>query len=139
MAERFGLADDRDDRDVVELRVVEPVEQVHRPGPARRGADPDVAGELRVADGLECRHLLMPRLDELRLVLGPPPGGEQPVDAVARVAEHLLDVPFTKPRQQYVGNRVAHCIAPLRHIAGLTHIATVSTRNSCILQGNARE
>ena len=43
------LADDRDHRLVVELRVVEAVQEVDRAGPAGREADADLAGELRVA------------------------------------------------------------------------------------------
>ena len=79
-----GLADDRDDRHVVELRVVEAVEQVDRAGPGGGHADADPSGELRVADGLERGHLLVPGLDELgwssarpqaaRMPLMPSPG-----------------------------------------------------------------
>ena len=68
-----GLADDRDHRHVVELGVVQPVEQVDRAGSRGGRADPDPAGELGVADGLERGHLLVPGLDELRLVRRPGP------------------------------------------------------------------
>ena len=78
---------------MVELRVVQAVEQVDRARTGRGHAHAEPAGELRVADRLERAHLLVPRLDELRLVLGAAPGREDAVDAVARVGEHVLDPP----------------------------------------------
>ena len=59
------LADDRDDRLVVELGVVEAVEQVDRAGPGGRHADADLAGELGVRARHERGHLLVADLDEL--------------------------------------------------------------------------
>src|SRR5205814_1716812 len=59
------LADDRHDRLVVELGVVEAVQQMDRSGPGRGDADADLAGELRVATRHERGHLLVARLDEL--------------------------------------------------------------------------
>ena len=53
------LADDRDDRLVVELGVVEAVQQVDRARARGREADADLAGELRVAAGHERGHLLV--------------------------------------------------------------------------------
>jgi hypothetical protein len=55
---------------VVELRVVQAVEQVDRPWPGGRHADGRAVAELGEPDGLERRHLLVPRLDEPRLVVG---------------------------------------------------------------------
>ena len=105
MPTAIGLADDGDDGDMVELRVVEPVQQVDRAGAARRGADPHVAAEFRVTDRFEGRHLLVAGLDELRHVVGPAPRGEQAVDAVARIAEDLPHLPFTQSAQQDIGDR----------------------------------
>ena len=65
------LADERDDRLVVELLGVEPVQQVDRAGPRGRHADADPAGELRVCARHEGRHLLVPHLNELRVTLRP--------------------------------------------------------------------
>ena len=67
------------------------------PGPGRRHADPEPAGELGVADRLEGAHLLVAGLHELRVGLGPAPGREQAVDAVAREGEHLLHAPLAQP------------------------------------------
>ncbi len=44
------------------------------------------------------------RLDELRLVVGPAPGGEDAVDPVAREGEHVLHVPGAQSLEQVVGN-----------------------------------
>ncbi len=89
---------------VVELGVVQAVEQVDRARARRGHADADPAGELRVADRLERAHLLVPGLDELRLVVGAAPGGEDAVDAVAREGEHVLDAPVPQPVEQIVGD-----------------------------------
>jgi len=98
---------------VIQLRVVEAVQQVDRAGAGRRHAHADPAGELRVADGLEGRHLLVPRLDELRLVLRPSPGREDPVDAVAGVGEHVIDAPGPQALEQVIGNGGSHmCFLP---------------------------
>ncbi len=102
----FGLPDDGHHRDMVELRVVETVEQVDRPGAAGRHTHPDVAGELRVTDGLERGHLLMARLHELGFVPGPLPRREQPVDAVTGEPEHLADSPFPQSGQQNISDGI---------------------------------
>ena len=60
------LADDREHRLVVELRVVEPVQRWIAPGPGGREADAELPGELRVTAGHEGRHLLVADLDEDR-------------------------------------------------------------------------
>jgi hypothetical protein len=102
------LADDREHRHMVEFRVVQAVEQVDRPRPRGRHAHPEAAAELGVADRLERGHLLVPRLHETRLVPGPAPGGEQAVDAVARITEDLLHPPLPQPLKDMVGDLDAH-------------------------------
>ncbi len=62
------LADDRDDRLVIHLRVVKSVEQMDRARPGRGQADADFARELGVRAGHERRHFLVPDLDEIDLV-----------------------------------------------------------------------
>jgi hypothetical protein len=42
-----------------------------------------LSGKLRVPHSFESRHLFMPGLHELRFVVRPAPGREQPVDPVA--------------------------------------------------------
>src|SRR5213079_2123185 len=107
-----GLADDRHDRHVVELRVVQTVQQVDRTGPGRRHADGGPVAELGEADGLERRHLLVPGLDEPRLVVCAREGAEETVDAVARIAEDLFDPPLTKACQQAIGDGGGHGVPP---------------------------
>ena len=63
------LPDDRDDRLVVQLRVVQAVQQMDRARPGRRQADADFAGELGVRAGHEGGHLLVADLDEVEVVL----------------------------------------------------------------------
>ena len=93
MALRLVWPDDRHHRHVVQLGVVQPVEQVDRPRARGGHADADPASELGVPDRLEGGHLLVPGLDELRLVVGSAPGGQDPVDPVAGVGEHVLARP----------------------------------------------
>ncbi len=64
-AEPRLLADDRDDRLVVELGVIEAVEEVDRARPGGGEADAGFAGELGVGAGHEGGHLLVADLDEL--------------------------------------------------------------------------
>ena len=54
------------------------------------------AAELGVADRLERGHLLVPGLDEPRLVVGAGEGAEDAVDAVAGIAEDLLHPPLAQ-------------------------------------------
>lgn len=95
-------ADNRDDRDVVELGVVQTVEQVDGTWTGGGHADTGPARELRVADRLERTHLLVPRLDEPRTVASPGECTEQAVDPIAGIPEHLLHPPGTKPSKQVV-------------------------------------
>ena len=85
------LADDRDDRLMVELGVVEPVEEVDRARPGGREADADVAAELRVRAGHERRQFLVRGLDELDRVAVLVKAAEDPVDAVAGIAVDTAD------------------------------------------------
>ena len=78
------------------------------PGPGGGHADAGPAAELGVADGLERRHLLVPGLDEPGLVVGAREGAEEAVDAVAGVAEDLLDPPLAQACEQVVGDGGAH-------------------------------
>ena len=78
------------------------------PGPGRGHADPRAGRELRVADCLEGAHLLVSRLDEPGLVVGPRERAEYSVDSVAGIAEDVFDLPVSEPLQEKVG----HC----RHV-----------------------
>src|SRR5439155_26192415 len=78
------LADDRHDRLMVEVRVVETVEEMDRTGAGRCETDADLAGPLRVRACHEGGHLLVARLDELQLVLVALERTDDRVDPVAR-------------------------------------------------------
>ncbi len=93
---------------MIKFGVVEAIEQVNGSGSAGGGTDPDPAGELGVTAGLERGHLLVPGLDESGLIVGLLPGGEQTIDAVAGVAEHVLDTPLAEPLQQVIGDCGTH-------------------------------
>ena len=113
MARAVGLPDDRDDRDVVQFGVVQAVEQVDRAGTGGGHADAEAAGELRVADRFERAHLLVPGLDEHRVVVGAAPGGEDAVDAVAGEGEDLVHSPVAQSLEQVVGDgRFGHRCPP---------------------------
>jgi hypothetical protein len=98
------LADDRDDRLLVELRVVEAVEEMDRSGPRRGHADPEVVGELGVGGRREGGDLLVPDLDELEPVADVVEGAEQSVDAVAGVAVDALDPPVDQAVEHVGGD-----------------------------------
>ena len=104
------LADDREDGDVVELRVVEAVEQVDRARARRRHADAERvgAGELRVAACHESGHLLVTGLDEVGVAVGPVERAEERVDPVAGVAVDAVDVPLAQALQEVVGDELGH-------------------------------
>lgn len=74
-----GLPDDRDDGNVVELRVVEAVEEMDGAGSRSSHADTDLAGELGVPDGLERGHLLVPGLDETGVSSARPQAASRPL------------------------------------------------------------
>ena len=110
------LADDRDDRLVVELRVVEPVQQVDRAGTGGGDADADLAGELRVPARHERGHLLVARLDELGIAVSAVERAEEGVDPVARIAVDAPDAPLAQPLQDVIGNQLAHVLLlSIRH------------------------
>jgi hypothetical protein len=99
------LPDDRDDRLVIELGVVETVQQVNGAGTGRREAHADLSRELGVRAGHEGRHLLVAHLHELERVARPVEGAHQAVDAVAGVAEDAPDAPFAEALEEKIANR----------------------------------
>ena len=102
------LADDRQHRLVVELRVVEAVQQVDRARAGGGYADADFAGELRVAAGHEGSHLLVADLDELWVAARAVEGAEEGVDAVAGVAVDPVDAPLGQPFEHVVSDEFRH-------------------------------
>ncbi len=95
-AEPGLLADDRYDRLVVELGVIEPVEQVDRAGAGGGEAHAGFAGELGVGAGHEGGHLLVANLDELGAVLCAAEGAHDAVDAVAGITVDAFHSPLVR-------------------------------------------
>ena len=54
-------------------------------------------------------------LNELRLILRPPPRCQQSVDAVTRVPENLIHSPVPQPGEQHVSDRLLH-VGLRRHL-----------------------
>jgi hypothetical protein len=153
-AERHAalLSNDRDDRLTVELRVVEPVQEMDRAGAGRGEADARLARELRVGARHEGRHLLVPHLDELEPLAGRSPEREDDaVDPVAGIPVDPLDTPLTESPEHEVadclghrqtGSRSTHegnptgCLRSVRHTAGVRGSSRscggVRHRNECV-------
>jgi hypothetical protein len=102
------LADDGHHRLMVRLCVVEPVQQVDGAGAGGCHAHAHLAGELGMAASHERGQLLMARLDELHLVAGPVERAQQPVDAVARIAEDPSHAPLPQPLEEVVAGGLRH-------------------------------
>ena len=68
----------------------------------------DLPGELRVADGHEGGHLLVPRLDEGDPVIVAVEGAQEAVDAVAGVAEDVGDAPLREPLEDLIADVLGH-------------------------------
>ena len=111
---RLLLADQRDDRLVVELRVVEAVEQVNRPGPRGRHADADLAGQLGVRAGGEGGDLLVARLHELDLLTVLVKAPQNAVDAIAGIAVDPAHPMLVKSSQYECSNGFRHRSSSLR-------------------------
>jgi hypothetical protein len=90
---RRRLPRDREHRDVIVLRIVQPVQQMDRSRPRRSEAHARLAGELRVRARHERRLLFVANLDKLDLVFRAIDRGDDPVDPVARVTEDAPHAP----------------------------------------------
>ena len=117
----FLLTDDRYHRLVIQLGVIEAVDQVNRPRSRRRHACPDLARELGVRAGHECRHLLVTGLGEHGIIdLFERP--QKAIDPVARIAENAVHPPLPQVLEHVNGHqchrtslRVPYSfVAPLR-------------------------
>lgn len=96
------LAHEGDDRLMIELRVVQPVQEVDGAGARRREADADLAGELRMRARHERGELLVPRLDEANPIARAIESAHDAVDAVPRISIDPGDVPLREPLEQVI-------------------------------------
>jgi hypothetical protein len=99
---------DRENRLPVELRVIQPVQQMQ---PARSGGgktDAELAGVLRIRAGHERGRLLVPDLNEPDRVLALPERFHDAVDSVARQPEHDLDAPALQHVDEHIRSGFPH-------------------------------
>jgi hypothetical protein len=101
----FLLADDRDDRLVVHLRVVQSVQKMDRAGTRRRQTHADFACEFCVSARHESGELFVARLDELDAVLRAPERAHDAVDAVAGITVDALHAPFAETLKKKIAYR----------------------------------
>lgn len=105
------LSDNRHDRLVIHLGVVEAVEQMDGPRPGGGHAQAHLTGELGVGTGHEGRHLLVTGLDEadgigfVRLALQ---GSHQAVDAITGKAVDASYAPLLQPIDHEIADRAGH-------------------------------
>jgi len=100
---------------VVHAGIVESGNQMGRSGPGCGNTHAKLARKLRMCTGHERGHFLVPRLNEIDLVLCPSHRAEHTVDAVAGITEHSPHTPFMEPRHDIVAYCLCHNV--LQHIA----------------------
>jgi hypothetical protein len=100
------LTDDGHNRHRVKLGVVAPVEKVNGTGTLGRHDHAHLAGEFRVSHGHERSVLLMPSLNERRLIACAIQRLDETIDPVSAVSEYSLDAPDREPLDDDVRNRL---------------------------------
>ena len=88
------MSDDGNDRLMIHLRVVKPVEQMNRARPGSGDAHPNFAGEFRMRTRHEGAHFFMARLNKANFIACFPQTGHHPVDPVAGVSIDTTDSPL---------------------------------------------
>ena len=98
-AERGGrlLSNQRNNRHVIEFRVIKTRQQMNRTGARGCDAHADFTRELRMRAGHEGRHFLVAHAYVVERILRAVDGAHQSVDAIARIAEQAADVPLPEP------------------------------------------
>ncbi len=102
------LADDRDHRLVIHLRVIQAIEQVNRAGSGCRDAHPHLAGELRMGTRHQAGDLLVGGTDVTEVLAVALGSSQRPVksaDAIPGVAVEAVQIPL----DQAIDNEVADC------------------------------
>jgi hypothetical protein len=93
---------DRDDRRLIDPRVVQAIHQVHRAGCRRRQTGRGTARELPVGTRGQRGRLLVADVDEADLVGVRAQCFHHAVDPVARKPEHNVDPPFDQTLDQLI-------------------------------------
>src|SRR5215210_5937781 len=81
---------------------------MNRARPRRSQANADLAGKFGMRARHECRHLLVPHLDELEQILVACERTDDAVDTVAGVAEDPVHSPLRQPRNQKIADCICH-------------------------------
>jgi hypothetical protein len=104
------LPDDCDDRLVIGLGIVEPVQEMDCARPRGRKAHSDFASELRMRARHEGRELLVTSLHELDRIAAPE-GADDAVDTVAGITEDTAHAPRGQALEKKIANSGSHEIA----------------------------
>ena len=106
-----GVAGDRQDMLPVELRVIQPIEQMQAARSGGRHAHAQTPRELGVPAGRKRRGLLMTNLHQSDPVLSGPQRLKKAVDAVSREGEDRIHAPVDQSLYQHVCDGICHCHA----------------------------
>ena len=90
------LSDDRYDRLMIELRVIEAIEKVNRSGTGSGHAHSDFSRELRVRARHERGHFFVAHLDEFDLAVDTIQRAENAIDAVTGITVDAVHAPINK-------------------------------------------
>jgi hypothetical protein len=107
-----GHPGDREHGRLIQLRVVEPVEQMHGAGARGREADAETAGELGIRTRHERRRFLVTHLDEPDAILPRTQRFHDAVDTVAGKPEDDVHAPVVDRVDEDVGRRLRHVRPP---------------------------
>ena len=128
---------DGEDRGVIELGVVEPIEQVDGSWSGGSETHTEAASRLRVPGGHEGGGLLVMHKNKADSFLSPQ-ALHDPVDAVARQSEDRVDPPICQPFDKYFRGDLPTCLPPYRTWVGVQRCGTTpghGTPITCPISG----
>ncbi len=102
------LAGDRQNRHVVEPRVIKSRDEMRGTRAGGGDANAELTRELGMRRRHERGHLLVSYLDEFNLTFGPAQRAEDAVNAVAGIAINSPDAPLVKPLHKEVTDSLGH-------------------------------
>jgi hypothetical protein len=108
------LSNNRDDRLMVESRIIETIQKMYGAWAGSCQANTDLTGEFGMRARHERGHLLVPHLDEVELVAGAVERRYDSSNAVARKSENSTDTPFRKAFEEEIADGFAHVIISKR-------------------------
>jgi hypothetical protein len=102
------LSDDRDNRLMIHLRVIEAIQEMDRARAGGRETDADFSGELGMRARHERGHFLVAHLHKLHQVAGAIQRAHDSVNAIAGKSVDAVDAPRGKAFQKKIANLIAH-------------------------------